>query len=48
MEVTMQWWDNLDDLWFAAGMKLSAWHFRAAPLARASVVVCALALTVGI
>ncbi|MEO0575222.1 MAG: hypothetical protein AAF004_07145 [Pseudomonadota bacterium] len=44
MEVTMQWWDDLDDLWFAARLRLSGWHHWASPLARGSISMAALLL----
>lgn len=44
MEVTMQWWDDLDDLWFAASLHLSRWHHLASPFARSTVSAAALLL----
>ncbi|MEL6198581.1 MAG: hypothetical protein AAFQ62_14030 [Pseudomonadota bacterium] len=44
MEVTMQWWDALDDLWYAARLRLSALHYIVAPLNRALLAVAGLLL----
>ena len=44
VEVTMQWWDALDDLWYAARLRLSALHYIVAPLNRALLAVAGLLL----
>ena len=45
MEVTMQWWDAADDLWYALRLRLAAGHYLVAPLVRTLLAVAALALT---
>ena len=42
----MQWWDALDDLWYALRLRLAALHYLLAPLQRACVALCGLLLTV--
>ena len=42
----MQWWDALDDLWYALRLRLSALHYLVAPLQRALVALAGLLLVV--
>ena len=42
----MQWWDALDDLWYALRLRLAALHYLVAPLQRSLVALAGLLLTV--
>ncbi len=41
MEVTMQWWDMADDLWFAARLRLAALAHWVTPLLRGVLLISA-------
>lgn len=42
----MQWWDALDDLWYAARLRLAALHYLVAPVQRHLMAVAGLLLIV--
>lgn len=44
VEITMQWWDSLDDLWYAARLRLAALHYTLGPLRRALLAAAGLLL----
>lgn len=46
MEITMQWWDMADDLWFACRLRLAALEHLVPTALRASLVLLAGALLI--
>jgi hypothetical protein len=44
MEVTMQWWDMADDLWYASRLRLAALQHLCLPALRGLLVIAAAAL----
>ena len=48
MEVTMQWWDMADDLWFAARLRLAALEHWLKPMLYVALAAAAGLLLLGI